>query len=218
MQKSLLFIAATLASLACQAETVKGNGKLAEQNRQLGDFQAIRSEGAWNLDVSIGAAPSIRIKADENLLPIIETLVEANQLVIRFKDRQDVHVKNTNSLKIEVTVPELRAYSHAGVGKTAFHGLKGEKFSVNYMGAGLVSGTGKVDKFDVVAKGTGALDFSALKSREAVVGLSGVGSVSVYASDSLSAKVDGIGSLTYYGNPGKISKTVSGIGVVRSGD
>jgi hypothetical protein len=44
-----------------------------------------------------------------------------------------------------------------------------------------------------------------------------VGSVALYASESLNADVGGIGSLTYYGNPKRVSKSVSGIGSVQAG-
>ncbi len=48
--------------------------------------------------------------------------------------------------------------------------------------------------------------------------LEGVGSTSVRASETLNATVNGIGSLTYYGRPARVNKTVGGIGSVSAGD
>ncbi|WP_269531640.1 head GIN domain-containing protein [Chitinimonas sp. BJYL2] len=217
--RSILIASLMLGATVCtQAETVKGNGKVKEEVREVADFQSIRSEGAWSLDVRVGPAPSIRIKADDNLLPLIQTVVEKNELTIRLKEDVGVRLRDGSSLRIEVTVPKLSAYTHEGAGKTAFHDLHGEGFALKYEGAGLITATGKVDNVDINAEGAGAIDFDALKARNVTVKLEGIGSVSVYASEALRADVEGIGSLTYYGKPAKVSKSVSGIGTVRAGD
>ncbi|MBL8508718.1 head GIN domain-containing protein [Chitinimonas sp. JJ19] len=201
------------------AEEVRGSGRVVEQLRPVTDFQSIRSDGVWILDVKVGPAPSVKVKADDNLQPLIETVVQNKQLHIRFKDgKQTVHLKDDSKLRIEVTVPKLTAYSHEGAGKTIFHDINSEQFSLDYEGAGLVTATGRVGKLSVQAAGAGALDLDALKARDVSVSLEGVGAISVYASESLTAAVDGIGSLTYYGKPAKVSKTVSGIGSVSAGN
>ncbi|GLR12352.1 hypothetical protein GCM10007907_11420 [Chitinimonas prasina] len=201
------------------AEEVRGSGRVVEQQRPVTDFQSIRSDGVWILDVKVGPAPSVKVKADDNLQPLIETVVQNKQLHIRFKGgKQTVHLKDDSKLRIEVTVPKLTAYSHEGAGKTIFHDINSEQFSLEYEGAGLVTATGRVSKLSVQAAGAGALDLDALKARDVSVSLEGVGAISVYASESLTAAVDGIGSLTYYGKPTKVSKTVSGIGSVSAGD
>ncbi|HEY9102156.1 head GIN domain-containing protein [Chitinimonas sp.] len=216
----LSVLAAALLSAGAMAGGIKGSGNVIEQTRTVADFQSIRSEGAWSLDVKVGPAPSLKIRADDNLIPLIETSVSNNQLFIRMKELPDktIHIGDKSSLRIELTVPKLTGYTHEGAGKAAFHDLSGDKFTLAYEGAGLVTATGKVDKLTVQASGAGAVDFDKLKARDVTVNLEGVGAVSVYASDSLTASVEGIGSLTYYGKPGKLSKSVSGIGSVRAGD
>lgn len=213
------FLLALCLSVGSYAATVTASGKLVEQSRPVGDFQSIRSEGAWSLDVKVGPPPSLKIKADDNLLPLIETRVDKGELSIRFKDEShSISLKNSSTLRIEVTVPKLTAYQHEGAGKTVFHGLNGGPFAINYEGAGLITASGQVERLSVQASGAGSLDLDQLKARHVTVSLAGVGTVSVYASESLTAAVDGIGSLTYYGKPAKLSKAVSGIGSIRAGD
>ncbi|GAB3261688.1 head GIN domain-containing protein [Chitinimonas naiadis] len=212
-------VMAAVMSVGAFAASIKGSGNVIEQTRPIGDFQTIRSEGAWSLDVKVGPAPSLKIRADDNLMPLIETTVSNNQLFIRMKDsnQKSISIGKNSSLRIELTVPKLTSYTHEGAGKASFHDLSGDKFTLAYEGAGLVTASGKVDKLTVQASGAGAVDFDELKARDVTVSLEGVGAVSVYASESLTASVDGIGSLTYYGKPGKISKSVSGIGSVSAG-
>lgn len=217
--RSIIAIFAAVLAASSFAASIKGNGKLLEQTRPVADFQTIRSEGAWSLDVQVGPAPSVKVIADENLLPLIETAVQNRELNIRFKDGEhSIKLNRNSSLRIEVTVPKLTSYQHEGAGKSVFRGLSGERFAINYEGAGLITASGKVDTLSVQASGAGSLDLDELKARNATISLEGVGSIRVYASESLTAAVDGIGSLTYYGKPAKVSKAVSGIGSVQAGD
>jgi hypothetical protein len=45
-----------------------------------------------------------------------------------------------------------------------------------------------------------------------------VGSVKVYAGDTLDAEVGGVGSLKYYGNPRIVRRHAGGIGTLSKGD
>ena len=57
--------------------------------------------------------------------------------------------------------------------------------------------------------GAGGLAFAYLTSSG-----NGTGSAQVFASESLTATVSGIGKLTYGGNPPKVQKNVSGLGSI----
>lgn len=214
----LAFVVVAALAAGAVAASIKGSGNVLEQSRPVADFQSIRSEGAWVLDVKVGGAPSLKVRADDNLLPLIETTVNQGELTIRFKDDTPSIGFKRQSPRIEVTVPKLSAYRHEGAGQATFHNLQGERFALSYDGAGLITASGQVDKLSVEASGAGSLDLDRLKAREVTVNLAGVGAVQVYASESLTAAVDGIGSLTYFGKPKRLSKAVSGIGSVRAGD
>ncbi|WP_374350734.1 head GIN domain-containing protein [Chitinimonas sp.] len=214
-------IATTLllcSSFALAAE-IRGSGKIIEQTRQVSDFTAIRSEGAYVLDVTAGAATSLKISGDDNFLPLLETSVSNGELQIRFKNGKDaVHFGSNSKLRITVTTPTLNRFSGEGAGKVMFHNLAGDSFTIAYQGAGLLTAGGQVKNLTVQADGAGSMDLKALKAANATVSLEGVGAINVHASESLTASVDGIGSLTYYGHPAKVSKSISGIGSFRAGD
>jgi hypothetical protein len=46
----------------------------------------------------------------------------------------------------------------------------------------------------------------------------GLGDVQVYAKDKLDLAVEGMGSVTYFGRPRTVNKSVSGFGKVSAGD
>ena len=105
-----------------------------------------------------------------------------------------------------------------GVGPTVINNVTGPRFEVNYEGVGSLIVTGKTQKLKLKVQGVGMVDSKGLIAETADVNLEGVGSVKVYASERLNATVQGIGSLSYYGNPRSISKNVEGIGSMRAGD
>jgi Putative auto-transporter adhesin, head GIN domain len=62
--------------------------------------------------------------------------------------------------------------------------------------------------------GVGAVELGSLLARDAHVKLSGTGNVHVYATDTLDASVDGVGSISYSGNPSHVRKHVTGLGAI----
>lgn len=189
-----------------------------EESRALADFSTLRSEGAWVLDVKVGPAPSLKIIGDAERVSRIETRVDKGELLIRYQQGENgLRMGRKNAVRIEVTVPKLDSYRHEGVGQTVLSGLHGERFSIDFEGAGELIASGTVKQLQVDAEGAGSLELAQLKANDVAIDLEGVGSVALYASESLSADVGGIGSLTYYGNPKRVSKSVSGIGSVQAG-
>lgn len=193
----------------------------AEQSRQVEPFQSIKSEGVYTLDVTVGPQPSLRIEGDDESLARMEAWVEKDELHIRLKNGS-AHfswgARNVSKLHVYVTTPSLRAFSSEGVGENLLHGLKGDDFNLRYSGVGQLVADGAIKQLTVNASGTGGVDLKALKTVDTTISLGGVGSATVYATDSIVASVSGIGSLTYYGHPAKFSKSVSGIGSVSAGD
>jgi hypothetical protein len=64
--------------------------------------------------------------------------------------------------------------------------------------------------------GTGTIDGKNLHCENVSATIDGAGSMSVYASASLKAKIDGTGTIDYYGNPASVEKNVSGLGSINS--
>lgn len=206
-----------LAPLAVAAEEVVGSGRIVEETRPLtGAVNEIDSSGLYTLRVTIGSPARITLRGDDNILPRIRTDVAGSTLKLGMGDKGTYRLKQ--SPEVTVVVPSLKAYRGEGAGKTVLAGLNGDRFELRYGGAGLLTASGQVKSLSVRAEGAGMMNLSALKSADADVRLEGLGAVQVHASESLDARVEGIGTLTYYGQPKKLKKDVSGIGAVMAGD
>src|SRR5262249_31655546 len=105
---------------AAHARTV-GSGHGASETRNVSDFEAIATSGSMDLYIRQAAKEAVEVQADDNLLPLIETVVEpragSRTLVIRFKDGQDV--SHHTPIKVKVDVVKLSAVHTSGSGDVA---------------------------------------------------------------------------------------------------
>jgi hypothetical protein len=65
----VLFAFASTKSFAQKWETIKGNGQIKTETRQVNTFTSLTSQGSMNVEISYGSSNSLTIEADENLLP-----------------------------------------------------------------------------------------------------------------------------------------------------
>jgi hypothetical protein len=187
----------------------------AEQARALSGFNAIDIRGPINLQVEAGKAHSVRVIGDDKFFKRVTTDVVNGKLRI---DMDESHTSTSDNERVVVTVPQLQQFSGAGAGVAQLSNISGERFVVDYKGAGRLVISGKVKQLKLSAKGVGEVDTRNLVAQDADVDFKGVGSVKVHATDKLNADVKGIGELLYYGRPRVVNKTAGGLGSVSAGD
>lgn len=191
----------------------------AEQTRTLPDFKSISSKGAFKLVVEVGPKQSVTIRGEDWMLAQVTTEVVGDELVLSQQKDKDRRISiGDNGVRVTITMPQLKQFQMEGAGMTELNHVSGERFELIYRGVGALGVNGKVDSFTLRAQGVGLLDARELSARRVDAVLEGVGSTSVRASETLNATVNGIGSLTYYGRPARVNKTVGGIGSVSAGD
>lgn len=187
-----------------------------EQTRDVPVFQSITSQGPFSVTVNVGQKQSVVLSGSDTALARIETKVVNKTLVLSTPDRE--RVRDEDKVRVSINVEQLGQFQLEGAGKTELNNLSGELFRLNYQGVGLLKANGKVQTLIIKAEGVGSINTRDLDAQHVDVSLEGVGSVQVRATESLRAKVDGIGLLTYYGKPARISKSIDGIGKVSAGD
>ncbi len=68
---------------------------------------------------------------------------------------------------------------------------------------------------DLSGLAVGASALLELVAREVEIGISGAGDATVHATESLKARVSGVGNITYYGDPEHKRTKVSGLGHIK---
>ena len=221
--------------LAAQAASVSGSGKVSTETRSLADFQAVALNGSVDLVVRQGAAQSVLVQADDNLLPLLETVVESTAqgatLVVRWKKGQSLYTRS--KVLITVVLPRLSALSASGSGdirvepfntpalKLSLSGsgdaklqsLNTADFGINISGSGDVAANGSATKLSISIAGSGDVRLADLKSDDVTVSIAGSGDAAVNANKTLEVRIAGSGDVSYSGNAAVKSK-VAGSGSV----
>ena len=203
MQRLILATVLSLASMTAHA---------GEQVRSVTPFKGIDVHGPVSLTVEAGKAFSLKVYGDARFIDRVTSEVVGGELRLNMKDSTRNSIESSD--RVVVTMPELQAFTGEGAGVMRLNNVRGERLDVNYRGAGRLAIDGEVRELRLRAQGVGEVDTKGLITREADVSFEGIGSVSVHAKDKLNAKVQGMGNLTYYGNPRIVNKSVSGIGSV----
>lgn len=240
MRKFLLFLTLFVAiqsNAQWPWEKVEGNGRLAKQTRQAGQFTAVHSAGPWNVVIGYGEPGSIQVEGDENLLSYIETKVEDGKLMIRTTKHVNLRAKNKITIRLSLTRLTGLALSGSGdlSGNGKFHNDGNTYFRVSgsgtmsfrfdrvgtaevmVSGSGDIRLTGSASAVTGRVSGSGNADCGELQCENATAHVSGSGNMKVNASRMLDATISGSGNISNRGAAADIRKHVSGSGRVTTG-
>ena len=192
---------------------VKGNGIKATETRAVTAFTAIDATGVGSLKLRVGEEESLKITADENILPLIKSEVKDGVLVLSTTGA----TKSKTDIVFEATAKTIKRLENSGTVSINAKGFNGGALSVETSGVGSITLVGRVDSLNAELSGVGSLDAEELIADRVKTSLSGVGSATVRAEKSMSGTVSGVGSLTWKGAATDVSTNVSGIGRVSKG-
>jgi len=192
---------------------VKGSGVTATETRAVAAFTAIDATGVGKLKLRVGEEDSLKVTADDNILPLIKTEVKDGVLVLSTKGATN----SKTDIVFEATAKTIRRLENSGTVSIDAKGFNGGELSVEASGVGSIMLAGRVDSLKAQLSGVGSLEAEGLTADRVQTDLSGVGSASVRAEKSISGSVSGVGSLTWKGAATEVSTNVSGIGRVSKG-
>ncbi len=215
---------------------VVGSGQTATEARNLADFQAIALAGSMDLLVRQGPTQSVQVEADDNLLPLLETVVETRNsvptLVVRWKRGESYRTRG--KVRVTVVVPRLSAVAAAGSGDITlealntpalnvvlsgssdvrFSGLATDDLSVRISGSGDARGSGKARRLSVAISGSGNVKTPDLSADDVSISIAGSGDADVNAQKTLDVSVAGSGSVVYSGGAA-VKSSIAGSGSVK---
>jgi hypothetical protein len=192
------------------SDAVVGDGHLAHERRAAGNVSAIEVIGPLEVNVRVGAAPSLEVEADSNLLPMIRTEVTGGTLRMWVEGS----ARSTNSLRVTYTLPTLTQVNAAGSGRVTISELNGAPLHFSKTGSGSANLSGRVSRLDVQQTGSGQINASALHSGDANLSMNGSGRISLgqVQGNALTVNVHGSGSLQVGGVVTSLNAHVRGSG------
>ncbi|GAB4482563.1 MAG: head GIN domain-containing protein [Burkholderiaceae bacterium] len=213
-------------------DRITGSGRIVEASRALAGFTALKLAGAIDVELRAAERESVTVRADDNVVPLIETRVDGTTLAIGVA--RGAPFKTQRAPRVRVEFVRLDALSVAGSGDVHADRARGDTFAVSMTGSGDVT----IDALDVDSLGVllaGSGNFTAagrageqgfrirgsgdvrardLVGRSVKVAIGGSGDASVHATEILELTIAGSGDVVYRGTP-KVTKSIAGSGSVR---
>ncbi len=159
---ALLLITLLMASAPLMAQWggVRGSGKVVTQDRETPSFSAVEVECSADVYLRQGDQEAIKVRADENLLDMIETEVRNDVLHIDI----DGNIRNYDELKVYVTVKNLNGITINGSGDVESENkLSGMDFEIRVNGSGDVDLDLDVKNLTTRINGSGDVEFSGVQ-------------------------------------------------------
>jgi hypothetical protein len=226
-----LLLAPAMGMSACNK--INGEGPVITEERSVSAFSRLYSDISGDVYYTPDSIYRVSIRAQRNILDVLNTTVNGNRLTIEFKPGK--WVGRHDRIEVYVSGPDVTALSVNGSGDLkvtkAFHP---HELDVEVNGSGSISipelvtgnintevnGSGDIRILNGTAvnvhteiSGSGTIDVIGIAARTADTHTAGSGDTYVQVSDALNVHTSGSGDVYYRGNP-RISKDISGSGKV----
>lgn len=231
---SIIALTLTISSIACSQQ------RYAADQYDITEFSSIKSSVVGNISIRQTQNTSVSAEGNEEMLDLLEVKVDNGTLVLDMVEQGLKKLKRGNGkLNILITTPNLTyidnkgvgnlviegifnspelTINSSGVGNTSIENIKAGSINVDSEGVGNITLIGTADNLDIESEGVGNIYAERLKTKSAFISSEGIGNVKCYASEYLKASAEGIGRITYFGNPKKTNLSKEGIGKIKSGD
>lgn len=214
---SLFFSLMILTSCIFMEPSLKGNGNVVEETRKTGSFDEIKVSRGMNVYISQGDETKVLVKADENLLDVIETRLEGNTLKITSKQ----NIRKATTKKVFVTTPNISSIkSSAGSNvysetvlrtrNLSLSGSSGSNMKLNVSSEKMVvtvsSGSnikldGTTGSFSGKASSGSNLKAEELNSKDCSANVSSGANIWIGTKNNFEGEASSGGNIYYYGNP-----------------
>ena len=232
MKYSLWLALVFLLMVSCELINYqKGNGDVISEKRPLENFTEIHFTGNYEIGLKHGGKEQVVIVTDSNLMDYIDTEVHNGVLVVDASKK----IHSDHGIKIFVTYLELHKVKSIGASIINTDGpLVSSRFELEMPGAGLIDMEVEVTDLDIMLAGAGSvklrgqaknqvislngvgkLEAFDLESESCEVTVSGMGGVEINVKENLNARVNGVGSIRYKGNPAHVDDQVKGLGTIQ---
>jgi len=173
---------------------LNAKGPQTSQMRSLSDFSRIEAGDSFEVDVKLGAIPSVTIEAPKDLLSHLTSRVENGTLIL--DSNISYSTNGTHPIKAHVVARQLLGASISGAGKMWINSkITEDKFDAHASGAAVLKMTGAINSWEVELSGSSKAVIQAENAR--MIKLEASGSADCVlngASDATSIELSGASS------------------------
>ncbi|WP_288372535.1 head GIN domain-containing protein [uncultured Algoriphagus sp.] len=222
-----------LIALSCVNRSKKEWGEELTETKSIAGVSKVSLTGAFNVHIHQGDEESMEIEGYQKTIDQLTISQENESLQIKFGSKE-MEFEEGFTPEIHLTIANLEELSFDGAGNIESEGklelnsllIKGNgaanlelNFEANELEArlnmmGNTNFKGSAENAKILFEGMGNLDAEGLLTTNLDLRSSGMGRVSVYCTGELSLQAEGMGVVSYKGNPTVIKEEVNGLGIV----
>jgi hypothetical protein len=172
-------------------QTIQGSGRILTEQRRVRNFDRVYLTSFGDLFITQGEQESLTVKADDNLMPYIETQVENGTL------RLNNPVPN-GSVEFHLSVKEITGLGATGVGDIHWTSLDLDHLEFVISGVGDIGGWSlDTDRLEISIDGAGDVNVNSLTADELVIYSAGAGEIDIgsLTAEELVAYLSGAGDV-----------------------
>ena len=176
---SITFALIALLGVGC-GPVIEGSGKVTTETRQVSNFSQVELSGIGDVSVTQGDTETLRIEAEDNLIPYITTEVHGDTLEIGFKPDMPLNIWPTKPIKFYLTMKNVTGLLVRGSGNINAERLAADQLQLTVSGSGNVN----INQLDVKAltntiSGSGDILVDQLKADTTTTMINGSGNCSL---------------------------------------
>ena len=173
----IVLAAAALSSCTYWGRCVDGAGPVVEEVRETGSFSSVRNTGSFDVYVTQSDELSVLVRAQESLIPIIETNVSGSTLIVEIRDNNCI--RSNSKVEVYITMPETQDLTLSGSGRVFADKISSAEVEISNSGSGYMivdstmsetlvidnSGSGSIevgesytDILDLIQSGSGSIE------------------------------------------------------------
>lgn len=181
------------------------------EERDVSGFTRIEIKGAIELELTAGEDFSVTITAEDYPIADVTTEVDGDKLIIDMEEQDRFMGWDDADVDVRITMPTLRELEVTGAVDGEFDNIDSEELMIDIRGAADVEFEGTCGTLTLDVRGAGDIDADKLRCKDVEVDVKGAGSASVFASESVDARVAGVASISIYGDPKNVRKHEGGL-------
>jgi len=206
---------------ARDVKTVRPSGVIVTETRDVRGFTGLDIRTVGQVVLTQGNEESLTISGSDNLVPLVVTQVDDGVLIIGMQEGTVIASVDSDVLTFDIVLPDLSQLTVSGMASVQMEDLTTSDLQVTMSGAGeakigdlrastvdiTVSGlggveiAGQVTRQSITISGAGEVRNADLECERAEVNVPGLGSATIWVTGELAGKINGAGSVRYYGAP-----------------
>lgn len=176
---------------------VVGSGTVVSEERTVEDFSVVGVSSVIQAEVPIGSPLSVRVSADDNILPLVKSSASSGRLLVGISGS----MRTSNPIKVTIVTPDLSAVIASASAVVRVASLATDRLQVRGDGAADIRVSGSADVLMLHLAGASKATLTDLAVTSATVDLQASSRADITVSGSVAGSVATASLLTVGGNP-----------------